>query len=632
MLEHALNYAAMGLRVIPLHSPRNGACSCGRSTCEKPGKHPRPIHGVKEASTDEKVIRQWWRVWPDANIGVATGSGLAVVDFDRLEDPAWSHEVRSLLNEKTRTVRTSRGRHVWLMTDSPVRSKTYWPGVDIKSDGGYVIVPPSKHVSGISYEWESEPDADIARMPDVVADAVAAVGGENASVEPFDFENVEEGGRNVAAFRYVSKLLARGWEPSRVWDALQGWNLNNRPPMGKQELRNTFASACRTDSTNHPDRDSERAAIEARGQMVERVTDADGALHVVPIGSMSTEEPEFVVEDILNVEETGVLFGQPGTYKTFVALDLSLRIAHGLTWHGKDLLPGNVLYLCGEGKGGFSGRFQAWNMGNPHARDKKIGEVYVADLLPLLDIKSQLDKALSIRPYVLCVVDTMSVAMGSLDENAAGEVNKLLNVMRELRGKHRTAFLMIHHAAKGGKGPQESINAIRGSSATSGNIEAVLHLTRKSTDKEHVDLYVAKVKDAESQYSIGMRFNAVELGVKRNGKPRASGFISHETVGEHVHQWLAEVVRTKGLQGEWTKREVEATKVDGVSRDASRVMLRDSLKAGFLRSEVRPGHGGGEVYRLTAKGADIVCPLLELEPRGDVREVPAKFREVPEAE
>ena len=81
----ALHYATQfGWRVFPLHSVDANGCSCGSPACTgtKPGKHPRTARGCLDATTDPEQIRQWWTQWPDANVGVATGGGLVVVDID----------------------------------------------------------------------------------------------------------------------------------------------------------------------------------------------------------------------------------------------------------------------------------------------------------------------------------------------------------------------------------------------------------------------------------------------------------------------------------------------------------------------------------------------------------------------
>src|ERR1019366_9649095 len=84
MLKAALRFAKLGWSVFPVHSAKNGRCSCGDEDCKNVGKHPRTKHGVKDGTTDGKTMRAWWRRWPHANVGIATGkqSGILVLDID----------------------------------------------------------------------------------------------------------------------------------------------------------------------------------------------------------------------------------------------------------------------------------------------------------------------------------------------------------------------------------------------------------------------------------------------------------------------------------------------------------------------------------------------------------------------
>ena len=88
LLRAAIEYASLGLRVIPLHNVLpDGSCSCRR--CDpasgRRGKHPRQMGWQRSATRDPETIRSWWRSWPDANVGVATGRGLVVLDADGQE-------------------------------------------------------------------------------------------------------------------------------------------------------------------------------------------------------------------------------------------------------------------------------------------------------------------------------------------------------------------------------------------------------------------------------------------------------------------------------------------------------------------------------------------------------------------
>ena len=90
LLEAALQYAGRGWAVLPLHTPVLAnvsaplACSCGRDCGRDAGKHPRLRNGVKGASSDRETIEEWWRQWPDANVGIATGTP-PVLDIDGAE-------------------------------------------------------------------------------------------------------------------------------------------------------------------------------------------------------------------------------------------------------------------------------------------------------------------------------------------------------------------------------------------------------------------------------------------------------------------------------------------------------------------------------------------------------------------
>ncbi len=83
MVHFALLYAKERKRVLPLHSLRPpDKCTCGRAECRNVAKHPVTRNGVKDATSDAEQIKEWWRLYPFANVGIATGQGLLVVDLD----------------------------------------------------------------------------------------------------------------------------------------------------------------------------------------------------------------------------------------------------------------------------------------------------------------------------------------------------------------------------------------------------------------------------------------------------------------------------------------------------------------------------------------------------------------------
>jgi hypothetical protein len=175
-LPAALAYAADGWAVFPVTGVTGGRCGCGAADCSSPGKHPLTRHGLKEASTDAGVVGAWWQRWPRANVAVATGSasGLIVIDVDL---PGGESSLYRLADEgyplpETVTARTgSGGIHLYYAAPPGAlgnaagrlpRIGFELPGVDLRAEGGYVVAPPSLHVSGSRYEWV---DDDIMLAP-----------------------------------------------------------------------------------------------------------------------------------------------------------------------------------------------------------------------------------------------------------------------------------------------------------------------------------------------------------------------------------------------------------------------------------------------------------------------------------
>jgi putative DNA primase/helicase len=154
----ALAYARCGLHVFPLHTLRNGRCTCNRDCGKNAAKHPRVAGGFKAATTDPEQIKAFWSKWPDANIGIATGavSGIVVLDIDGTQGIA---TLQTLIAEygklpRTPVVKTARGWHIFFKLPQGIAIPcSAGGGLDIRSDGGYVVAPPSVHASGHVYRW-----------------------------------------------------------------------------------------------------------------------------------------------------------------------------------------------------------------------------------------------------------------------------------------------------------------------------------------------------------------------------------------------------------------------------------------------------------------------------------------------
>ncbi len=255
-LAAALGYAARDWLVLPLHTSIDGRCSCGKADCSNIGKHPRTEHGLKDATRDESTIRQWWARYPDANIGVATGvdSNLVVVDVDprhggddTLADLIAQH---GPLPATVESLTGGGGRHILFAhpgNGQVIRNSIgeIGPGLDIRSDGGYVVVPPSVHASGRQYTWEisSEPDdVPLAPLPPWLLDLIMQPNGaERRTTERFDtakaLMGVPEGQRDDALFGLACKLRHADVPQDMAERLVVEAAANCTPPFSEAEAR-----------------------------------------------------------------------------------------------------------------------------------------------------------------------------------------------------------------------------------------------------------------------------------------------------------------------------------------------------------------------------------------------------------
>lgn len=168
-------YAESGLPVFPIHPIKGDRCACGDPTCNVPGKHPVTKGWQKTLATGRSTDSIWRTDRPTRGIGLACGerSGCFVLDIDVRHggDETLAELVaRHGPLPETWTTRTGGGgSHLFFAwPDLPIRNSAskVGPGLDVRGDGGYVVLPPSPHVSGSEYEWtRSFTDTPLAAAP-----------------------------------------------------------------------------------------------------------------------------------------------------------------------------------------------------------------------------------------------------------------------------------------------------------------------------------------------------------------------------------------------------------------------------------------------------------------------------------
>ncbi|GAB5376488.1 MAG: hypothetical protein AcusKO_29500 [Acuticoccus sp.] len=185
ILDAALAYAARGWPIFPCES------------AQKPhprSKAPLTEHGLKDASTDTETIRGWWARWPDALIGLPTGSelGAFVVDLDprtstceELLEALETH-IGAPVGDPVIAVTQSGGWHLYFampeggaeIKNRAGRRSGLVANVDVRGNGGYVIAPPSVMSDGKQYAWRRRDDGTrgLNAPPPQLVDAILRQG------------------------------------------------------------------------------------------------------------------------------------------------------------------------------------------------------------------------------------------------------------------------------------------------------------------------------------------------------------------------------------------------------------------------------------------------------------------------
>jgi P4 family phage/plasmid primase-like protien len=244
-------YASNGWSILPCYGIVGGRCTCGGAHVEPKdvGKHPSLPEWNKYATTDTETINQWWNKDPQMNIGVmCKSSGFFVIDIDPRSGGPDSFEkfealVEGFLPPTVEAItgeytvgggKVLRGRHLFYKCDENEAlvgnlKKSNLPGVDIKHNG-YVLITPSRHFSGVCYEWaegKAPWEIEIAEAPEELLQALRKkgrksatglgegdwtfledldFGGERVDVERLLEEGIDEGSRAVDIYSMTCAL------------------------------------------------------------------------------------------------------------------------------------------------------------------------------------------------------------------------------------------------------------------------------------------------------------------------------------------------------------------------------------------------------------------------------------------
>ena len=481
----AIEYAKQGFRVFPLR-PRT--------------KEPATKHGFKDATTSIEQIRAWWLSGP-YNIGIATGHGLVVVDIDQKPEEQ-KYGMDSLRDwEKSHGEFTptwicmsgTGGLHYWYRSDEDFKNSVeLLPGIDIRSEGGYIVAPPSVHPNGNPYEWEASGDPSEVKMADLTGSALEMLqnssrthreGAQRATYR--DNETISEGGRTAALVSLEGSLLNLNLTAEAIEAAVREENHRKcDPPLTDEELeKNVFPFL--------------RRGIIPTGDYADTIVPTDGRefaepAYVIPKpvpfreiwGHLPPLAPP-VIEGVLRQGHKMILSGPSKAGKSFLMLDLAYAIAEGMNWLGNRCRQGKVLYANLEiEEASFDNRLYQTYM---KYGKNVLAETPTENLVPWnlrgygIDAKTltrMVIESLRGKGFAAVIIDPLYKIMDGLDENSNKDVASVSKYFDMIARETGACVVYAHHFAKGYAGDRSSIDRGSGAGAFARDPDAILTMTQ----------------------------------------------------------------------------------------------------------------------------------------------------------
>ncbi len=302
---------------------------------------------------------------------------------------------------------------------------------------------------------------------------------------------------------------------------------------------------------------------------------------------------DWIVRGVLPRAELAVIYGESGSGKSFLALDLCAAIELGLKWREKRTTKGRVVYVCAEGAGGFKARLRAYAAG--HAVQLKELPSVVADAPNLLEATDAAALYGAIikwgKPDVI-VIDTLSATTPGGNENSGEDMGRVLSHCKLLHRKTGALVVLIHHSGK------DATKGARGWSGLRAAADAEIEVTRNGDFRAAT---VTKLKDAGDFEQFSFKLNVVPLGVDADGEPVSSCVVEHIDAAPTEHgtkpalkglpKMVIDTLRTMAPSGTCNVDDlIEGVKIKLPKSEGARDLRRQNILQTFSRTLLPGGY------------------------------------------
>ena len=447
-----------------------------------------PIFPVAPGLKTPKV--EGWQTYdgpilPTDNLGLITGeaSGIIVLDVDANKG-GWEslkklEEKYGPIPETLRSVTANGGAHFFFARPNrPVRNGAGiygMVGLDVRGDGGYVVVPPSSLDNDRRYQWDVGSPTALAPLPQWIAEHGEFRVRADALLPDAKYP---EGTRKDTLVRIAGFLRHYGTPQGILAGMLEEINeAKCDPPLPKHEILDILNSADKWPQGHRPE-------VPVRPKAM--------ALKASEFLSLVVKPPAMLIEGIWPEESIGFIVGPPKVFKSFVALELAYALASGADFLGRFKVPvaRKVLLIQQESS---LGSFQV-RLGNCAKRMGDADNLYVISnrhisLENEVDLEKFEAEINAIHPALVILDPFASFIKG--DENSAQAMGEVIRNLRRIRDDCKTGVCVVHHSTK------QDRESLRGSQALYGAAEALLYVSR-TDDREALKSRI-KVELKESE-------------------------------------------------------------------------------------------------------------------------------------
>lgn len=421
-----------------------------------------------KSKASEQTVENWFKSLAGAGVGAVTGkiSNMVVLDVER-----WCKEPIDEILKKYPTHMVARsgsgGYHLYYQYPQNIgkipNRVGIFEGADLRGDGGFIVLPPTRHQNGNNYEWVEKGPLGAFPLAFLELESRPAIQNEGWIVEAL--RGVSEGGRNDTCARLAGYFFKKGMTADIVEALLLDWNERNDPPMPVREVRTTMKSIERMHSGAEQEFTSVKFENDGAGAEEKNESTFDVMKMTDYVKGYGGNGVSWLVDDWLPDASITFLISPPESYKTWILLDLAVSVSAGVPFLGNYQVnaTGPTLIIQQEDShSGLTDRL-ALIVEQKLKLDAKLdGNTWQVPSIPDLPIYvhpsrmlrfdnkkivEELEKQIEVIKPKVVMIDPLYSTTASTDNYMSNLAGQMM-VLKAWRDKYGCSFVIAHHSKK----------------------------------------------------------------------------------------------------------------------------------------------------------------------------------------